>query len=132
MRPHYYCLPMLKRETHRRALLAAATSGLANFFLGTDSAPHPQADKENACGCAGCYTAASALEMYAMAFEEAGALDRLEAFASCNGPDFYRLPRNTARVRLARRAWQLPAQFAFGEATLVPLAAGETLPWKLQ
>ena len=132
MRPHYYCLPILKRETHRQTLLAAATSGLANFFLGTDSAPHPQAEKENACGCAGCYTAASALEMYAMAFEEADALARLEAFASCNGPDFYRLPRNTARVRLERRAWQMPEEFSFGESTLVPLAAGETLPWKLQ
>ena len=132
MRPHYYCLPILKRETHRQALLRAATSGLPNFFLGTDSAPHPQADKENACGCAGCYTAASAIEMYAMAFEEAGQLDRLEAFASCNGPDFYRLPRNATRVRLARRPWQLPEQFPFGDGALVPLAAGETLPWKLQ
>jgi dihydroorotase len=131
VRPHYYCLPILKRETHRQALLAAAASGMVNFFLGTDSAPHPQGEKENACGCAGCFTAASALEMYAMAFEEAGALARLEEFASCNGPDFYRLPRNTARVRLQRQRWNVPESLPFGATTVVPLAAGEPLTWQL-
>ncbi len=131
IRPHFYCLPVLKRETHRRALLAAATSGSPRFFLGTDSAPHPKGDKENACGCAGCFTAASALEMYATAFEQAGALDKLEAFASFNGPDFYRLPRNGQTVTLERREWTLPAELKFGDTTLVPLGAGETLAWKL-
>ncbi len=134
MRPHWYCLPVLKRETHRQSLLAAATGRLGRaerFFLGTDSAPHPKGEKESACGCAGCFTAASAIEMYAMAFEEAGALDRLEAFASFHGPDFYRLPRNTERVTLRRQDWSLPAELAFGDTTLVPLSAGETLPWKL-
>lgn len=131
MRPHFYCLPVLKRETHRLALLRAATSGNPRFFLGTDSAPHPKGEKESACGCAGCFTAASAIEMYAMAFEEAGALDMLERFASHHGPDFYGLPRNTARVTLQRDSWRLPAELKFGAATLVPLAAGELLPWKL-
>ena len=131
IRPHYYCLPVLKRETHRRALLAAATSGHPRFFLGTDSAPHAKDDKENACGCAGCFTAASALEMYATAFEQAGALDKLEAFASFNGADFYRLPRNAQTVTLERRAWTLPRELKFGAQTVVPLGAGETLAWKL-
>ncbi len=131
VRPHYYCLPVLKREIHRQALLAAATSDNARFFLGTDSAPHPRGEKESACGCAGCFTAATALEMYAMAFEQAGALDRLEAFASFRGADFYRLPRNASRVTLERRDWTVPEELRFGEATVVPLAAGETLPWKL-
>lgn len=131
MRPHFYCLPVLKRETHRQALLAAATGGNPRFFLGTDSAPHPKGEKESACGCAGCFTAASALEMYAMAFEEAGALARLEGFASHHGPDFYGLPHNPDRVTLQRRQWRLPAEMKFGSATLVPLAAGEALPWKL-
>jgi dihydroorotase len=131
VRPHYYCLPVLKREAHRRALLQAATGGSARFFLGTDSAPHPKGEKENACGCAGCFTAASAIEMYAMAFEEAGALDRLEEFASFRGADFYRLPRNRDRITLRRRDWTVPAELAFGPSTLVPLAAGETLPWQL-
>jgi dihydroorotase len=131
VRPHYYCLPVLKRETHRQALLAAATSGNPRFFLGTDSAPHPKGDKESACGCAGCFTAASALEMFAMAFDAAGALDRLEAFASFHGPDFYGLPRNRDTVTLERREWTLPPEIAFGEQTVVPLAAGETLPWKM-
>jgi dihydroorotase len=130
VRPHYYCLPVLKREIHRQALLAAATGENARFFLGTDSAPHPKGDKENACGCAGCFTAASAIEMYAMAFEEAGALDRLEAFASFRGADFYRLPRNTDRITLKRREWTVPDELKLGEATVVPLAAGETLPWQ--
>ncbi|GAB4478930.1 MAG: dihydroorotase [Burkholderiaceae bacterium] len=131
VRPHYYCLPVLKREAHRQALVAAATSGNPRFFLGTDSAPHPKGEKESACGCAGCFTAAAALEMYAMAFEAAGALDRLEAFASLHGPDFYGLPRNGSTVTLERRAWTVPNELRFGDATLVPLAAGETLPWKL-
>ncbi len=131
VRPHYYCLPVLKRETHRQALLAAASSGNARFFLGTDSAPHPKGDKENACGCAGCFTAAAALEMYALAFEQAGALNRLEAFASFHGPDFYRLPRNTEKITLQRRNWAVPDELPFGDATIVPLAAGESLPWQL-
>jgi dihydroorotase len=131
VRPHYYCLPVLKREIHRRALLAAATSESARFFLGTDSAPHPKGEKENACGCAGCFTAVAAIEMYAMAFEEAGALGRLEEFASVRGADFYRLPRNRDSITLVRQPWTLPAEVRFGESTLVPLAAGETLPWRL-
>ncbi|MCA3219664.1 MAG: dihydroorotase [Burkholderiales bacterium] len=131
MRPHFYCLPVLKRETHRQALLTAATSGSPRFFLGTDSAPHPKGEKESACGCAGCFTAASAIEMYAMAFEEAGALDKLEAFASHHGPDFYGLPRNAGRVRLRRAEWRLPAEIKFGATSLVPLGAGELLPWTL-
>ncbi|MGE5337922.1 MAG: dihydroorotase [Gemmatimonadota bacterium] len=131
IRPHYYCLPVLKRETHRRALLAAAVSGNPRFFLGTDSAPHPKGDKENACGCAGCYTAYAALEMYATAFEDADALDRLEAFASFHGADFYRLPRNAQTVTLERRTWTLPDELKFGEQTVVPLGAGEALRWKL-
>lgn len=131
LRPHYYCLPVLKRETHRQALVAAATSGNPRFFLGTDSAPHPKGDKENACGCAGCYTAASALELYVEAFEGAGALDRFEAFASFHGPDFYGLPRNRGTVTLQRRSCTVPAEFPFGEQTVVPLRAGETLAWSL-
>jgi dihydroorotase len=131
VRPHYYCLPVLKREPHRQALLAAATSGNPRFFLGTDSAPHARGDKENACGCAGCFTAASALELYATAFDAAGALDRLEAFASWHGADFYRLPRNRGTVTLRRQPWTVPGEFGFGDAVVVPLAAGETLPWRL-
>lgn len=132
MRPHHYCLPILKRETHRRALLAAVASGSQRFFLGTDSAPHAKGDKEAACGCAGCFTAASALELYVEAFEEANALDRFEAFASFNGPDFYGLPRNTRSIRLQRANWNLPAEFPYADKTIVPLRAGETLSWKLQ
>ncbi|OBS29710.1 dihydroorotase [Tepidimonas fonticaldi] len=131
IRPHYYCLPVLKREEHRRALVAAATSGDPRFFLGTDSAPHPAHLKEHASGCAGCYTAPAALELYAEAFEDAGALDRLEAFASFHGPDFYGLPRNTERVTLRREAWALPESYPFGEAVVKPLRAGETLRWRL-
>jgi dihydroorotase len=131
MRPHYYCLPVLKRETHRQALIAAAASGNPRFFLGTDSAPHPQGEKESACGCAGCYTAASALELYVEAFEGAGALDRFEAFASFHGPDFYGLPRNTGKVTLHRRAARVPDEFPFGDQSIVPLRAGETLGWSL-
>jgi len=131
IRPHYYCLPILKREEHRQALLKAATSGSGKFFLGTDSAPHPKGLKEHACGCAGCYTALHALELYAQAFDAAGALGQLEAFASFNGPAFYGLPRNAGSVTLKREAWTLPAELPFGETSLVPLNAGETIGWKL-
>ena len=131
VRPHYYCLPVLKREEHRRALGAAATSGSDRFFLGTDSAPHPAHLKEHASGCAGCYTALSALELYAEAFDDAGALDRLEAFASFNGPAFYGLPRNTGTVTLRKQPWTLPESIPFGEAELKPLRGGETLAWQL-
>ena len=131
IRPHYYCLPVLKRETHRLALVQAATSGNPRFFLGTDSAPHPAHLKEHATGCAGCYTAHAALEMYAEAFDQAGALDRLEGFASFFGADFYGLPRNSGSVTLRRESWTPPGSFAFGEAELKPLRAGEALPWRL-
>ena len=131
VRPHLYCLPVLKRESHRAALLAAATSGNPRYFLGTDSAPHPRADKETDCGCAGCYTALTALELYATAFEQAGALDRLEGFASLHGPDFYGLPRNGERITLEKREWMVPAELPFGDAQLVPLAAGERLAWRM-
>jgi dihydroorotase len=132
IRPHYYCLPVLKRETHRQALVAAATSGSDRFFLGTDSAPHPAHLKEHAMGCAGCYTAHAAIEMYAEAFDNAGALDKLEAFASFNGPAFYGLPRNSGTVTLKRESWTTPESFRFGEADLKPLRGGEALPWRLQ
>lgn len=131
IRPHYYCLPVLKRETHRLALVQAATSGNSQFFLGTDSAPHPAHLKEHATGCAGCYTAHAAIEMYAEAFDHAGALDKLEGFASFYGPDFYKLPRNTSQITLRRENWIIPESFAFGEAQLKPLRAGEVLPWRL-
>ncbi len=131
IRPHYYCLPVLKREVHRQALLQAAASGSSKFFLGTDSAPHPAHLKEHASGCAGCYTAHAALEMYAEAFDSVGALDKLEAFASFHGADFYGLPRNTGTITLKREAWTVPDSFVLGEAELKPLRAGETLPWKL-
>ncbi|MDQ0141133.1 dihydroorotase [Cupriavidus necator] len=130
IRPHYYCLPVLKRETHREALVAAAISGSDRFFLGTDSAPHARGLKEHACGCAGCYTALHAMELYAEAFDAAGALDKLEAFASFNGPAFYGLPRNTGTLTLEREDWQLPAELPYGDTTLVPLRGGETLRWK--
>lgn len=131
IKPHYYCLPILKREVHRQALVQAATSGGPRFFLGTDSAPHPKGLKEHACGCAGCYTALHAMELYAQAFEEADALDKLEAFASFHGPDFYGLPRNTGYVRLQRAPWTIPDQLKLADTTLVPLDAGQTLQWKL-
>jgi dihydroorotase len=131
IRPHWYCLPVLKREEHRRALVEAATSGSTKFFLGTDSAPHAAQLKEHAVGCAGCYTAASALELYAEAFDAAGALDRLEAFASFHGADFYGLPRNRGSITLRREAWTLPATLPFGAAELKPLRGGETLAWRL-
>jgi dihydroorotase len=131
IRPHYYCLPVLKREAHRLALVQAATGGNPRFFLGTDSAPHPAHLKEHASGCAGCYTAHAALELYAEAFDAVGALDKLEAFASFNGPDFYELPRNTARLTLSRQRWTAPESFAFGDAELKPLRGGEALAWKV-
>lgn len=131
IRPHYYCLPVLKRETHRVALVQAATSGNPRFFLGTDSAPHPAHLKEHASGCAGCYTAHAAIEMYAEAFDNAGALDKLEGFASFNGADFYGLPRNTDTITLCRESWTPPESFAFGEAQLKPLRSGEALPWRM-
>jgi dihydroorotase len=131
LRPHHYCLPVLKREEHREALVEAATSGNPKFFLGSDSAPHPREAKESACGCAGMYTAHAALELYACAFEEAGALDKLEAFASAFGAAFYGLPPNEGTVTQQREAWQVPERLAFGGAELVPLRAGETIAWKL-
>jgi dihydroorotase len=131
LRPHYYCLPVLKRETHRQALLAAATSTSDRFFLGTDSAPHPAHLKEHAAACAGCYTALSAMELYAEAFESAGALDRLEAFASRNGPAFYNLPLNEGTITLQREPWTLPDSVAFGDASLKPLRGGEVMNWRL-
>ena len=131
MRPHLYCLPVLKREEHRWALIGAATSGNPKFFLGTDSAPHAKNAKEAACGCAGIYTAHAALELYAEAFEAARALDKLEGFASFYGADFYRLPRNQDKVTLVRESWEVPAEIAFGDSTLVPLRAGEKIGWKL-
>ncbi|MEO6749016.1 MAG: dihydroorotase [Casimicrobiaceae bacterium] len=130
LRPHLYCLPILKREVHRRALVAAATSGDPKFFLGTDSAPHPRHAKESACGCAGCYSAPAALELYAEVFDAAGALDALEGFASFHGADFYGLPRNTDSITLRRENWQVPAQCALGPDSVVPLCAGETLAWR--
>lgn len=131
LRPHYYCLPVLKREQHRRALLAAATSGSTKFFLGTDSAPHASVMKENSVCGAGCFTALSALELYAEAFESVDALDKLEAFASFNGPAFYGLPRNSGRVTLRKQDWTLPESVAFGDAQLKPLRGGEALGWQL-
>ena len=131
IRPHFYCLPILKRNTHQDALLDAATSGNAKFFLGTDSAPHAKHAKEAACGCAGCYTAYAAIELYAEAFEQRNALDKLEAFASLNGPDFYGLPRNSDRITLVREDWTAPASLPLGEHTVIPLRAGETLRWRL-
>jgi dihydroorotase len=131
IRPHHYCLPVLKRETHREALVEAATSGNPKFFLGTDSAPHARGLKEAACGCAGIYTAHAAIELYAAAFEEAGALDKLEGFASVFGAQFYGLPLNEGRITLAREEWRIPERLRFGADELVPLRAGETLPWKL-
>jgi dihydroorotase len=131
IRPHYYCLPVLKRETHRQALVKAATGGSAKFFLGTDSAPHPAHLKEHASGCAGCYTAHAAMELYAQAFDAAGALDKLEGFASFHGADFYGLPRNSGTITLKRESWTPPESYAFGETSLKPLAAGEALQWRM-
>jgi dihydroorotase len=131
IRPHYYCLPVLKREEHRLALVTEATSGDERFFLGTDSAPHAVHAKEASCGCAGCYTALHAMELYATAFEQAGALDKLEAFASLNGPGFYGLPVNEGTITLKRETWSLPATVPMGEQDLVPLNAGEQIVWKM-
>jgi dihydroorotase len=131
IRPHYYCLPVLKRETHRQALVQAGTSGGPKFFLGTDSAPHPAHLKEHATGCAGCYTAHAAMELYAQAFDAAGALDKLEGFASFHGADFYGLPRNSGTITLQRQSWTPPESYAFGEAQLKPLAGGEPLAWRM-
>lgn len=133
IRPHYYCLPILKREQHRQALLKAATSGSHKFFLGTDSAPHSQGAKESSCGCAGAYTAPAAIELYAMAFDEMNALDKLEAFASLNGPRFYGLAPNTDTVTLERREWTLPDSYAYAQGEkIIPLLAGEALSWALK
>jgi dihydroorotase len=131
IRPHHYCLPVLKREDHREALVEAATSGNPKFFLGTDSAPHGRKAKEAACGCAGIYTAHAAIELYATAFEEAGALEKLEGFASLFGARFYGLPINEGRITLVREEWSVPERLSFGSDELIPLRAGETIPWKL-
>ncbi len=131
IRPHFYCLPILKREVHRLALVEAATSDSPRFFLGSDSAPHAKGLKENACGCAGCYTAVHALELYATAFERANKIEQLEAFASFRGPDFYGLPRNKGVITLMRESYVVPLEVPYGTETLVPLAAGETLPWRM-
>lgn len=132
VRPHLYCLPVLKRNVHQQALLAVATSGHRRFFLGTDSAPHAQPTKETACGCAGCYSSHAAIELYAEAFEQANALDKLEGFAAFNGPDFYGLPRNKDTITLVREPWTVPSSYAFGNSTLVPLRAGEIIQWRMQ
>jgi len=132
LQPHAYCLPVLKRETHRSALVEAAISGNSKFFLGTDSAPHAKERKESACGCAGIYTAHAALELYVQAFEEAGALDRLEGFASHYGTDFYGLPRNTGTITLEKQDWQVPDSYPLGDSTVVPMFAGETLHWRIK
>ncbi|WP_064602889.1 dihydroorotase [Photobacterium sp. J15] len=131
IRPHFYCLPILKRNTHQQALIEAATSGSTKFFLGTDSAPHAQGRKESACGCAGSYTAHAAIELYAEVFEQASALDKLEAFASFNGPDFYGLPRNTDTITLTKESWTVPETMAFGSDVVVPIRAGEQIQWKV-
>ncbi len=131
IRPHYYCLPILKRNIHQQALIAAATSGSNKFFLGTDSAPHTQDNKETSCGCAGSYTAYAAIELYAQAFEEAGALDKLEQFASHNGPDFYGMARNTDTITLKKSAWKVADRLPLGDSHVIPLCAGETLQWQV-
>lgn len=132
VRPHLFCLPVLKRNTHQSALIAAATSGNKKFFLGTDSAPHARPDKESACGCAGCFSAHAALELYAEAFDQADALDMLEAFASFNGPDFYGLARNTDTITLHRESWNVPEHYPLADSTLVPLRAGEQIHWRIR
>lgn len=130
IKPHYFCLPILKREQHRAALVAAAISGNPKFFLGTDSAPHPKTRKESNCGCAGCYSAHAALELYTEVFENEGALDKLEGFASFYGPDFYGLQRNKGKVSLVRQNWTVPENYPFGDESVIPLKAGQTLRWK--
>jgi dihydroorotase len=129
--PHFYCLPILKREEHRAALLNAATSGNPKFFLGTDSAPHPRNSKESSCGCAGCYSALHAMELYTEAFERVDALDKLEAFASFYGPDFYQLPRNTGHITLTKKTWRVPNEVPFPTSVLVPLRAGQDMTWQM-
>lgn len=131
IRPHFYCLPILKHEQHRRAILQAATSGNPKFFLGTDSAPHARNSKETSCGCAGCYSALHAMELYAEAFESVDALDKLEAFASFHGPDFYQLPRNTQQITLVKTTWRIPDHVPLAESALVPLRAGEEMMWQM-
>jgi dihydroorotase len=131
LRPHHYCLPVLKREADRAALIGAATSGSPKYFLGTDSAPHSRGDKESPCGCAGVFSAPAGIELYAEAFERAGALDRLEAFASHHGADFYGLPRNSGSITLLRETWQPPATFPFGDGEIVPFRAGESVTWRV-
>ncbi|MBX2863779.1 MAG: dihydroorotase [Leptolyngbyaceae cyanobacterium MAG.088] len=131
IQPHFYCLPILKREQHRQAILQAATSGNPKFFLGTDSAPHGRNRKENSCGCAGCYSALHAMELYAEAFESVNALDKLEAFASFHGPDFYQLPRNTEQITLTKTSWCIPNELPFPDSGLVPLRAGEEITWQM-
>lgn len=131
IRPHFYCLPILKRNIHQQALIDAATSGSTKFFLGTDSAPHVKENKETSCGCAGSYTSFAAIELYAEAFEAAGALDKLEGFASHNGPDFYGLPRNSDTITLQKSSWQSPETLSFGDSTVVPVKAGEEITWKV-
>ncbi|MCS6208443.1 dihydroorotase [Shewanella baltica] len=132
IRPHFYCLPILKRNTHQQALLAAAASGSKKFFLGTDSAPHAKDKKEAACGCAGSYTAHAAIELYAEAFESVNALDKLEAFASFNGPDFYNLPRNADTITLVKKPWDVPATYPLGDTNVVPIRAGEAIDWQVE
>ncbi len=132
LRPHYYCLPVLKRASHQQALIKAATSGNPKFFLGTDSAPHPQSSKESACGCAGCYTAHAALELYAEAFEQAGALNKLEGFAAFFGPDFYQMPRNNDTVTLRKEPWRVAEKLRLGAQQLVPIGAANTLQWRVE
>ena len=129
VRPHLFCLPVLKRDQHQLALRRAVTSGHPRFFLGTDSAPHARGDKESSCGCAGCYTAHAALELYAEVFDEENALDRLEAFASFNGPDFYRLPRNSSSITLTKDTQPIPAAFRLGDSEVVPIRAGDSVGW---
>eukprot|EP00884_Botryococcus_braunii_P001113 jgi/Botrbrau1/11001/Bobra.0234s0024.1 len=131
LRPHNFCLPILKREEHRAAVLAAAVSGSPKFFLGTDSAPHPKLAKESACGCAGIFSAPVALSLYAQAFEDAGALDKLEGFASHHGPDFYGLPRNSGKTTLVKGGWEVPLEYSFGETSVIPMSAGQTLRWRV-
>ena len=131
IRPHLFCLPILKRDIHQQALVNAATSGNTKFFLGTDSAPHAQGAKESACGCAGCFSHHSAIELYAEVFDKAGAMDKLEAFASTNGPDFYGLPHNSSSIVLKKQQWQLPDSLPFEDTQIIPLGAGTTLNWKM-
>jgi len=132
IRSHYFCLPILKRNTHQQALIEAATSGDDKFFLGTDSAPHAQHAKESACGCAGCYTAHAAIELYAEVFDQENALDKLEAFASLNGPAFYQLPVNEDKITLVKKAWSVPATLSFGNDVVVPIRGDDTIAWQVE